>query len=576
MSEISHKVCQDRNPAQHRAFDVLGRIAALWGSEKAPRPGGRAKRAKASADQLIRRQNSLVAAITMCVLLIRLAPLVFPLLSRVALNPIINHRSMVVFGAVWQPEQLLLVVIAVSGMAALISAVGTYALVFLSGKCGHRIVADLRSAFYSHILRMPVSYAEKRETGSVLLRFIGDSDALRIWYARRQPEVYVDWLLVCIISALLLWTDVDLGFLVLAPLPLIWLGVTLLSPKLRRLTRESRAMQAQFSGHIQTRIDAIRQSKWLDACNGFRRETATMARNIAEKNARRDGVAGVLDAVGFAAIVLMLPLLVWFGVRRVWEHTLGTGELVAILWLAIHLASIIQRLCAAIVVREKARVSLARIVSLLGRNAEHGRSSKLAQFIPQGSSLECCGLVPASRDQERTPAPYSLRFDGPGVHNLKPGITSAVLLQCILGFHPWERGFVTLDDQRVDCVQLAGLRAAVGWVPADPVIFPQSIEENILAASCKIKREKLLELIANSGLINSGAEEWLARGAGAGGRKLTREERVLVGLFRAIVRKPKFIFVEGLDSEDMRQAVMIAIRRTCKRAVIVLDSTAAA
>lgn len=571
MAEITPKASQDRSPAGHRKIDVPGRIAVLWRHKKVSRPGGRAKRAKASADRLIRRQNPLVAAITMCVLLVRLAPLVFPLLSRVALHPIINHRSMIISGTVWQPEQLLLLVIVVSVTAALISAVGTYALVFLSGKCGHRIVADLRAEFYFHILRMPVSYAEKRETGSVLLRFIGDSDALRIWYARRQPEVYVDWLLVCIISALLLWTDMDLGLIVLAPVPMIWLGVTLLAPWLRRRTRESRTMQAQFSGHIQTRIDAIRQSKWLDACNGFRRETASMAREIAEKNTRRDGVAGVLDAVGFGAIVLMLPLLVWFGVRRVWEQSLGTGELVALLWLAVHLASIIQRLCAAIVVREKASVSLARIISLLGRNAEPGRSSKWAQFKPQGSSLECCGLVPASRNLERSPAPYSLRFDGPGVYNLKPGMTSAMLLQCILGFQPWDCGSVKLDDQRVDRVQLSGLRAAVGWVPAEPVIFPQSIEDNILAASCNIRREKLLELIASSGLIDSGAEEWLARGAGAGGRKLTREERILVGLFRTIVRKPKFIFVEGLDSEEMRQAVTVAIRRTCKRAMVILD-----
>jgi ABC-type transport system involved in cytochrome bd biosynthesis fused ATPase/permease subunit len=155
-------------------------------------------------------------------------------------------------------------------------------------------------------------------------------------------------------------------------------------------------------------------------------------------------------------------------------------------------------------------------------------------------------------------------------------MTNAVLVQCILGFHPSERGFVTLDGQRVDSVQLAGLRAAVGWVPADPVIFPQSIEENILAASCKIKREKLLELIAASGLIDSGAEEWLSRDAGAGGRKLTREERVLVGLFRAIVRKPKFVFVEGLDSEDMRQAVTAAIQRSCKRSIIIIDPVRAA
>ena len=571
MTEISSKACQDRSPAQHRKLDAPGRIAALWRREKAPKPGGRATRAKASAARLIRRQNPLIAAITICVLLVRLAPLVFPLLSRLALHPIINHRSIEIFGTVWQPEQLLLLVIVVSVTAALISAVGTYALVFLSGMCGHRIVADLRAEFYFHILRMPVSYAEKRETGSVLLRFIGDSDALRIWYARRQPEVYVDWLLVCIISALLLWTDMDLGLLVLAPVPLIWLGVTLLAPRLRRRTRESRTMQAQFSGHIQTRIDSIRQSKWLDACNGFRRETANMAREIAGKNTSRDGVAGVLDAVGFGAIVLMLPLLVWFGVRRVWEQSLGTGELVALLWLAVHLASIIERLCAAIVVREKARVSLARIISLLGRNAEPGRSSKLAQFNPQGSSLECCGLVPASRYLERPPAPYSLRFDGPGVYNLKPGMTSAMLLQCILGFQPWECGAVKLDDQRVDRVQLPGLRAAVGWVPAEPVIFPQSIEDNILAASCNISREKLLELITSSGLIDSGAEEWLARGAGAGGRKLTREERILVGLFRAIVRKPKFIFVERLDSEEMGHAVTRAIRRTCKRAIVILD-----
>ncbi len=52
----------------------------------------------------------------------------------------------------------------------------------------------------------------------MLLRFIGDSDALRLWLAKVGPMAAADQLIVVILIALMLAMDVQLALVVLVPL----------------------------------------------------------------------------------------------------------------------------------------------------------------------------------------------------------------------------------------------------------------------------------------------------------------------------------------------------------------------
>ncbi len=108
----------------------------------------------------------------------------FPILPKFTLDPLLKQREVLLIDWMWSPSQLLVIVVAASVVVAVVRGVATYLFTAWSGRSGHALVSDLRESMFEHILRLPFGYVHRRGTGKILLRFIGDSDALRSWMSR--------------------------------------------------------------------------------------------------------------------------------------------------------------------------------------------------------------------------------------------------------------------------------------------------------------------------------------------------------------------------------------------------------
>src|SRR5262245_56748393 len=50
-------------------------------------------------------------------------------------------------------------------------------------RLSHRVLAGLRRAMCQHLVRLSYGYFERRPEGKIMVRFIGDANALRTWLA---------------------------------------------------------------------------------------------------------------------------------------------------------------------------------------------------------------------------------------------------------------------------------------------------------------------------------------------------------------------------------------------------------
>ena len=527
----------------------------------------RASRAKETLDEVLGQQKPLVRRIAAAAFVIRLAPVLLPVVLKFTLSPILHHRAARLFGRNWTPEDLLLGLV-ISGIGvALIRGVANYRFVSLAGRCGHSLVADLRKVMFEHILRMPVSYVDRRGTGKILLRFIGDSDALRNWHSRTRPTVFADSALVIVLAAGMFWLHWQLALLVLLPLPFLAYAIRHLSAKLQMLTLRARQLQAEFTGHVQSRFDVIRQSKWLDADRKARQTTADLVDEVARQNVLRERYAAAVKSLGNLLSFLSIPILIWFGISLVWSGRLTTGSFVALIWLAAHMSVAVQRLSSAVVIRQKGRVSLQRISRLLERSAERGRSTKTRRLRVAGRSIQCVDLVFCDRGLGSVDSPLNAEWSGPQEHQLDPEIDIAAFCDVLLGFRRPKRGKVFVDGQALDDVRVTSVRSAVGWIPRSPAVFDGTVAENIQIARPSTDAKSLVDLVRSAGLI---ADEhvalWLSRRAGPGGRELTSREILGVALIRVLLRRPRFVLAEHPDHNLIRAV----LQRTCDPTPLIL------
>ena len=257
-----------------------------------------------------------------------------------------------------------------------VRAFANYQFLRLAGKVGHGLVADLRSAAYSHMLRLPVKYVEARGAGRVLLRFIGDADALRAWFSKAGPKLIADGLTGAAVYAGLVWLNWQLALLLIPPLGLLLALLWRLSHPVREATRQSRREQSRLTGRIEFALNHLRETKIADARASEPNIIDAGIREVAARNAERDRLAAILESASQLVLFAILPALLLAGFSLVWSQRMSANDLVAFVWLLLHLLVLLRGSLPAFVLHQKALVSAQRLYLLLSRSAEKGRGSR--------------------------------------------------------------------------------------------------------------------------------------------------------------------------------------------------------
>ena len=135
------------------------------------------------------------------------------------------------------------------------------------------------------------------------------------------------------------------------------------------------------------------------------------------------------------------------------------------------------------------------------------------------------------------------------------GSGKSTLARLLFRFYDAGGGRITIDGQEVRAVQQASVRAAIGIVPQDTVLFNDTIEYNIAYGRPDASREEVLEAARAAHIhdfIASLPDGYEAK-VGERGLKLSGGEKQRVAIARAILKNPAIlIFDEATSALDSR------------------------
>ena len=139
------------------------------------------------------------------------------------------------------------------------------------------------------------------------------------------------------------------------------------------------------------------------------------------------------------------------------------------------------------------------------------------------------------------------------------GAGKSTISRLLFRFYDPQKGSIEIDGHNVQDVQQASVRAAIGVVPQDSVMFNASIGYNInygRAEASQAEIEEAAKLASIDSFIKQLAEGYDAL-VGERGLKLSGGEKQRVAIARAILKKPSiFLFDEAtsaLDSQTEKQ-----------------------
>jgi ATP-binding cassette subfamily B protein len=363
-------------------------------------------------------------------------------------------------------------------------AIATAARFFFVSLLGERVVADLRTQLFGHLVGLDQSFFERSRTGELVSRLTADTELLRGVVATSMSVALRSMVMVAGSIAMLVVTSPRLAAWTLVGIPLAVLPLVLGGRRLQRISRQSQDRIADANALATETLGAI-DTVQSHAREGHERGRFGAAVATAVAVARkRIGVQALVTAVAISVVFGAITLVLWLGAHDVADGRMSAGTLGQFVLYAMFGAGSVGALAEVWNELQKAAGGMGRIGELLDE-----RATVVAPAAPRALPRPLRGAISLRDVVFHYPTrPDRAALDGFSL-DVAPGETVALVgpsgagkstvFSLLQRFHDPQSGSVSVDGIDLRDLDPAALREATALVPQRPTIFAASAADNI-------------------------------------------------------------------------------------------------
>lgn len=466
-------------------------------------------------------------------------------------------------------------------LVALLMGVTSSVRFFLVSWIGERVVTDLRSAVFDHVVGQSPAFFEENHTGEIQSRLTTDTTLIKTVVGSTASIALRNAFMLVGAVSMLVYTSPRLSLLVLVAIPVIALPLLLFGRLVRRLARRSQDTLADtnvFAGEALSFIQTVQAFTHEDYDRGRYRNVVEVAFGAAR--ARMIARATLTALVIFLVFAFIAGIL-WIGAQGVLEGTMSGGLLSQFVLYALFCA-----------------MSMAALTEVWGDlQLASGAAERLFELL----AIMPLIAAPANPVALPTPAHGRVDFDGVGFRyptrpeiqaladfsvSAAAGETVAVvgpsgagkstLLRLLLRFYDPAAGTIRVDGVDIRDADPSDVRDRMAIVPQETAIFTTTLRENIRYGRPHASDAEVQEAAAIA-LVDEFARE-LPHGydtmLGENGMTLSGGQRQRVAIARAVLKDAPILLLDeatsALDSHSERLVQQALDRLKAGRTTIVI------
>jgi ATP-binding cassette subfamily B protein len=421
-----------------------------------------------------------------------------------------------------------------------------------------RAIRRLALSVFRHLHSLSLRFHLERQTGGVSRDIErgtnGVSTLLSYMLFSIVPVILEFALVAAVLFAKFDWRFVAVTFFAVACYIAFTFAVSEWRIGIRRQANE-------LDSHANTRaIDSLLNYETVKYFNNEDYEARRYDENLRRYEAaavKSEASLGLLNVGQSCIIAVAVTVLMMLAADGVVAGALTLGDLVLINGLLIQLYIPLNFL--GMVYREikQARIDMDRMFRLLDENREIEDRPGAAP-LPAGGAIIRFDCVSFSYDAKR-PILHEVSFDVPTGHKVavvgSSGAGKSTLARLLYRFYDVNGGAIRINDADIRDVTQSSLRAAIGIVPQDTVLFNDTIYYNIRYGRPDAARGEVIAAAQAAHIhdfIESLPDGYEAK-VGERGLKLSGGEKQRVAIARAILKNPRIlIFDEATSALDSK------------------------
>ncbi|MGH7308318.1 MAG: ABC transporter transmembrane domain-containing protein, partial [Candidatus Rokuibacteriota bacterium] len=238
---------------------------------------------------------------------------------------------------------------------------------YLMHLAGQRVMHDLRSQLFRHLLRQEAAFFDRNPVGRLMTRVLNDVEAISEAFTSGLVAVLGDVITLAGVVAVMLWMDWRLALVTFSIVPLLGGGAAYFRVRARDAYRVVRQRLARLNAFLQESLQGMTVIQLFGRegheFTAFRRLNAQLRRAMFASTVWEASLYATVEALGSAALALLL----WYGAGQIAAEALTFGTLVAFIQYTNRFFLPIRDLGAKYTVMQAAMASSERVFALLDR-----------------------------------------------------------------------------------------------------------------------------------------------------------------------------------------------------------------
>jgi len=441
--------------------------------------------------------------------------------------------------------------------------VGAYVSQYLMTDVGQRVVRDLRNLMFRHMLGQSAAFFATQTTGRLMSRLNNDVAQVQRVVSDTIGDLARESLTLIAYLTVLIYYNARLTVVCLTSAPLIVYPLVRLGQRVRRTTRRTQEAHEQMT-HVSA--EALTGHRIVKAFGAEAREAEKFERSsdrFYRTSMRVTSVLSLLpplmEMIGGVAFATAL----WVGSQEIAARRLTTGDFVAFITALFLMYAPARKLSRVNADLQQSAAAAERILEILDTHSEV-RERPDAVALPRfAREIEFRDVhFRYGEGYEPTLQGVSLTVRAGQMLAIvgRSGAGKTTLVNLLPRFYDVTAGAILIDGHDVRDVTLASLRAQIGLVTQETVLFDDTVAANIAYGMPHADQERI-EAAARAAHAHEfilGLDHGYQTMIGERGQRLSGGQRQRLAIARAILRdSPILILDEATSSLDTESEALV-------------------
>lgn len=485
-----------------------------------------------------------------CAVLVAAITLIFPMVSRYALQNILPTKNYLLFTYIMIGLLLSLI----------LKTIFQFIVTYQGHLMGVKMEADMRHDLFVHISHMDFAFFDKHRTGSLLSRVVSDLFEISE-LAHHGPEMLLTSIITLVGSfVFMLMIQWELALVLFVLIPLIILLVSVMRRKLEKSSMKLKKTTANINSDIESSISGIRTAK------AFNNEDLEIEKfnsaNELYKEARQNffRIMGMFHGgiMGLSGVLTLVIIAV--GGYFVALNKMTVVDLMTFIIFVNAFLMPINQMVAFFEIFSNGKAGLTRFVEIMRTNPSITDSDDLLDIYPLHGDIVYKNVSFSYEDSHskntvlkdinlEVKQGEKLAVVGPS------GSGKTTLCQLLVRFYEINSGEISIGGHDIRDLTISSLREQVGIVQQDVFIFADSILENIRYGRPDATKQEVIQAAKNAEIHDfiMTLPQGYDTVVGERGITLSGGQRQRLSIARIFLKNPPFMILDeatsALDTE---------------------------